>query len=76
MNDENLSLKREKEQLQEQLERGSLGRREQGPQAAKDEIAAQLLAENERLKAKYALLEAQDPRPLAREIPRYTCTCM
>ena len=53
LNDENKTLQKKNEQLSlraEQAERESFGMREQGPQAARDEMYAQLLAENRKLK--------------------------
>ena len=79
------TMRREKEELQlraEQMERESLGMREQGPQAARDEIAARLLAENKRLGAECGRLEALDVNTQPREVPRYAniehdiCSCM
>ena len=53
LSSENASLRDQVSSLSEQAKRGALGMREQGPQAAKDEMYARLLAENRRLKAKY-----------------------
>lgn len=53
LDDENKTLQKKNEELSlraEQAERESLGMREQGPQAARDEVCAQLHAENRRLK--------------------------
>ena len=54
MESKNADLKREMEQLHslhEQRERELLGMREQGPQAVKDQMLAEKMAECERLKA-------------------------
>lgn len=53
LNNENKTLQEKNEQLSlhaEQVERESLGMKEQGPQAARDEVCAQLHAENRKLK--------------------------
>lgn len=68
LSDENRTLKRKNEQLEsraERAEREALGMREQGPQAAKDEVVAQLYAENERLRAACSSVAAQDASPRA-----------
>ena len=52
--EENRTLRRHNDHLRtqaEKVEREALGMREQRPQAARDEVAAQLMAENVRLKA-------------------------
>ena len=62
LSSENASLRDQVSSLSEQAERGVLGMREQGPQAAKDEMCARLQAENRRLKAKYESdMLLQDP---------------
>jgi hypothetical protein len=52
LNTENASLRRKLTSLSEQAERDALGMKEQGPQAAKDELCARVYAENKRMKAK------------------------
>ena len=70
---ETRSLRRENEDLKTRAEQAELevGRREQGPQAAKEELMVKLLAENERLKAKLQDTRKQDCSQLPASIAQH-----